>query len=103
VHWCNEVVNECPDRHFCINTACGEGFTSAPLIPVDDGEVLLQRLCVFPHQREPRRAGSAVNKQNDWICGALGTNENPLLGAVDGHLLEDGKAVRVPANVHSRG
>jgi hypothetical protein len=32
-----------------------------------------------------------VNKQHDWIGGALGTNENPLPVVVDGNLLEDGK------------
>jgi hypothetical protein len=56
----------------------------APLIPVDDCEVLLQRLGVFPHQRKPRSAGAAVNKQHDWISDALGTNENPLPGALTG-------------------
>ena len=92
----------CPIVMLCVLTAGSEGLRRAPLIPVDDGEVPLQRLRVLSHQRELGSSGAAVNKQNNGVCNILGTNENPLLGVVDWNLFKDSKTVPVAASVDSR-
>lgn len=83
--------------------AGSEGLRGAALIPVDDREVLFQRLTVLLDQGELGGARSAVNKQHNRIGDVLGTNENPLPGVVDWNLLENGQTVRVTPSTDFRG
>jgi hypothetical protein len=99
----DDVVNELPHRHCCIISAGRERLPCSPLIPVDDGEVALQRLCVPPHEREPGRSGTAVNEQDNRICRVLRTNQHPLASFIDWNLLKDSNTIRVSASIDLRG
>jgi len=99
----DDVVNELPHRHSRIISASRERLPCSPLIPIDDGEVALQRLCVPPHECQPGGSGAAVNEEDNRTCRVLRTNQHPLASFVDWNLLEDSNTIRVPASIDLRG
>jgi len=87
------IADELVDVHFAAVGDGGIRLAGAALVPVHDGEKLLEAFRVAPVRRQLRRPGPAVQEQDDRVVGVLGPLEDPLAAPADVHLLEHGDAL----------
>src|SRR5579859_3006354 len=74
-----EIGNELLDGHRGLWNSRIERLTGAALVPVDDGEVLLQGCVEMAEEARLAEPRPAVQKDQRWIRKALATNHHPLI------------------------
>jgi hypothetical protein len=74
-----EIGDELLDRHGGLGDLAVERFAGTPLIPIDDGEALLQRRIEVTEEKHLRESWPAMQKDQRWIGQALAADHHPLI------------------------
>jgi len=89
-----EVGDELLDGHGRSRDLPAERFARAPLVPVDDGEVLLQVGIEVTQQPRLGEARPSVQMDQRWIGEVLAADHHPLIAATQPVVAGLGDAVR---------
>src|SRR5574341_655133 len=81
-----EVGEELLDRHRRPPQGGVVRVSGAALIPVDDGEALLQDRVAAAEERGFRHARSTVEQDEDWIRDVLAADHDPLIDPTEAHV-----------------
>ena len=72
------VGDETVDGHVFAAKTPGIGASRTSLVPVDDGEVLLEQSLRFPRERDVRRPGPSVQEEHQRVARVSGPERDPL-------------------------